>query len=263
MDRAVIRIRYGSISSGLHGRAEDAARGTTVYLLPGLSSRQRRAALRRLRQEASRGCGPALPPGQLALALAVDRVRAAVGHALAVVRLHPAASLVPVLLIAGCTVLFALTSVTVRVTPRPAVNASGALPLTASRVPPAGGTRGARTPGSRSSRAGNRTGRGGGAESPAHPGTPGEPVSPEAKSLSLAVAPPASDSGTGSGAGPGGGSGTQPSSGVSVRASLPVAWVAAAVFPQSSPSVGVSPAGNSSSVVVCVSVGRLGGCLGA
>ncbi|MGH3171424.1 MAG: hypothetical protein ACRDN0_36885, partial [Trebonia sp.] len=88
----MIHIRYETISSGLNGKAESAARGTTIYLVPGLSWQQRKAALRRLRQEASRGCGPALPAGQLVLAVAVDRVRMGVRQALAVVRLHPRAA---------------------------------------------------------------------------------------------------------------------------------------------------------------------------
>ncbi|HEY0934774.1 MAG TPA: hypothetical protein VGD91_13655 [Trebonia sp.] len=63
--------------------------------MPGLTAGQRRAVLRRLRQEASRGFGPALPRPQLAVALGADRVRAAVRTAGAVVRLHPAVTLIP------------------------------------------------------------------------------------------------------------------------------------------------------------------------
>jgi hypothetical protein len=97
----VIRIRYRDFSAAaggvtwLYGRAERSGAGTVVYLLPGLSAGQRRAAIRRLRQEASRGLGPPLPPAQLLLAIAVDRVRATFGIAVAVIRLHPAAALLP------------------------------------------------------------------------------------------------------------------------------------------------------------------------
>jgi hypothetical protein len=97
----VIRIRYPDFSSGasdlagLHGIAEPGARGVTVYLLPGLTGRQRKAVIRRLRQEASRGFGPALPLFWLVIALCVDRIRMAVGTAMAVFRLHPAATLLP------------------------------------------------------------------------------------------------------------------------------------------------------------------------
>jgi hypothetical protein len=97
----VIRICYEDFSvgtrdlAGLHGRAERGARGVTVYLLPGLTTWQRRAVIRRLRQEASRGFGPPLPQPQLAIALGLDRVRTAARTAWAIVRLHPAATLVP------------------------------------------------------------------------------------------------------------------------------------------------------------------------
>jgi hypothetical protein len=81
--------------AGLHGRAERGPQGVTVYLLPGLTTWQRRAVIRRLRQEASRGFGPPLPLPQLALALCLDQVRTAVRVAGAIIRLHPAAALVP------------------------------------------------------------------------------------------------------------------------------------------------------------------------
>jgi hypothetical protein len=97
----MIRIRYPDFSSGagdlagLHGIAEPSARGVTVYLLPGLTGRQRKAVIRRLRQEASRGFGPALPLFWLVLALCVDRLRMAGVTAVAVFRLHPTATLLP------------------------------------------------------------------------------------------------------------------------------------------------------------------------
>src|SRR5580693_859506 len=124
MDRAMIRIRYGSLSSGSHGKAEAGDHGTTVYLLPGLSSGQRKAALRRLRQEASRGCGPELPLAQLTVALLADRLRVGVRNSAAVVRLHPAGSLLPAMLIGGCVTLFVLASFSVRVVHRPIAGGS-------------------------------------------------------------------------------------------------------------------------------------------
>ena len=114
MDRVVIRIRYKDLSPGLHGKAERGARGTTVYLLPGLTWGQRSAALRRLRQEASRGCGPALPGPDLAVALAADRFRVGVRNTAAVVRLHPAGSLLPTVLAGLLMTLFVLASVSAR-----------------------------------------------------------------------------------------------------------------------------------------------------
>ena len=85
-------------------------RGVTIYLLPGLTSRQRRAVIRRLRQEASRGCGPELPLAQLFFALLLDRVRGALGLAAAAVRLHPGTTLLPAAFVATVMTLFVLVS---------------------------------------------------------------------------------------------------------------------------------------------------------
>jgi hypothetical protein len=104
----VIRIRYKDLSCGLHGSAERSARRTTVYLVPGLTARQRKAALRRLRQEASRGCGPALPLSQLMVALGADKVRQSLGRTAAVVWLHPARSLLPAAVAGMLMTLFVL-----------------------------------------------------------------------------------------------------------------------------------------------------------
>lgn len=112
----MIRIRYKDFSSGthhltgFHGRAEPSAHGVTVYLLPGMTRWQRKAVLRRLRMEASRGYGPALPLSQLALALAVDRVRTAVRITAGAVRLHPSQTLLPTAAAAVLMAFFVLAS---------------------------------------------------------------------------------------------------------------------------------------------------------
>jgi hypothetical protein len=112
----VIRIRYKDFSAGahdvtwLHGRAERCPRGATVYLVPGLTGCQRRAVLRRLRQEASRGFGPPLPLPQLAVAIGLDGLRTAARMAGAVIRLHPAVTLVPGAFAAALMALFVLAS---------------------------------------------------------------------------------------------------------------------------------------------------------
>src|SRR6202043_2238824 len=96
----MIRIRYrdpNELSPGLHAAAERHGRSTTVYLLPGLSAVQRRAALRRLKISAGRGYDPQLPAPQPAPALLGDRIRTPVGLAAAVFRSHPAGSTVPVM----------------------------------------------------------------------------------------------------------------------------------------------------------------------
>jgi hypothetical protein len=112
----VIRIRYKDFSAGthemtwLHGRTEGTAREVTVYLVPGLARGQRRAVIRRLRQEASRGFGPALPLPQLAIALGLDRLRTAARLAGAIVRLHPTVALLPSGLAAALAALFVLSA---------------------------------------------------------------------------------------------------------------------------------------------------------
>ena len=112
----MIRVRRRDFVSGSHnvtgfqGIAERFPRGVTIYLLPGLTGRQRRAVIRRLRQEASRGCGPELPLPQLVIALFLDRVRGAIGLALAAVRFHPGVTLLPAAFVAAVMTLFVLTS---------------------------------------------------------------------------------------------------------------------------------------------------------
>ena len=96
--------------AGFQGIAERLPRGVTIYLLPGLTGRQRRAVIRRLRQEASRGCGPELPLPQLVIALTLDRVRGALGLAGAALRLHPGTTLLPAALVGVVLTLFVLAS---------------------------------------------------------------------------------------------------------------------------------------------------------
>ncbi len=97
----MIRIRYRDLPSGVHARAEYAGRSTTIYLQPGLTSAQRKAALRRLRQEARMGCGPSLPCARLVAACAADWARRGTCQLIAIVRLHPVGTLLPVLLLAA------------------------------------------------------------------------------------------------------------------------------------------------------------------
>lgn len=116
MDCAVIRIRYEDFSAGSrdavgwYGKTERGAHGVTLYLLPGLTTGQRRAAIRRLRQEASRGFGPPLPSRQLTIALGLDRVRMVAGITRTVVRLHPVATLVPGAFAVAVMALFVIAS---------------------------------------------------------------------------------------------------------------------------------------------------------
>ena len=100
-----------------------------MYLRPGLTGGQRRAALRRLRQEASRGCGPALPGPDLTVALAADRFRVGLRNAAAVIRVHPAGSLLPTALAGLLLTLFVLASVSAPMVQLPQPPSGG--PITA------------------------------------------------------------------------------------------------------------------------------------
>lgn len=121
----MIRIRYKDFSagthtfSGVHGVARHRAGGVTVYLVPGLTVGERKAVLRRLRQEASRGFGPPLPLLALALALCADKARTTAGTGASLIRLHPAVTLLPGVFLAAVMTLFVLASAgrTVEFTP--------------------------------------------------------------------------------------------------------------------------------------------------
>jgi len=146
----MIKIRYrdpNELSPGLHAEAERRGRCTTVYLLSGLTKRERRAALRRLRLSARMGYCPSLPAPQLALALLKDRIRTGAGQTGAVFRLHPAGSTVPIMVLSGGAIAFLLLStVSIRVlhkTPG-GLAAAGTPPIAAaSAIPnPAGSSQG-------------------------------------------------------------------------------------------------------------------------
>jgi len=96
----VIKIRYADLPGGLHVRAEARGRDTIIYLLPGLTEVQRRAALHRARSSARIGHGPQLPAAGVARALAADRTRMTVRNAVTALRVHPAVS-VPLIVIIG------------------------------------------------------------------------------------------------------------------------------------------------------------------
>jgi hypothetical protein len=120
----MISVRYchwRELSPGLNATAQSNGRGTVVYLVPGLTRDERRAALRRLRMASRVGAGPELPAAQLAFALLAERIRTAAGRAGAIFRVHPAASALPVLLVsAGVIVFMSLSAVSVQVLPQQA-----------------------------------------------------------------------------------------------------------------------------------------------
>src|SRR5215472_19236983 len=85
----MVKIRYSALPSGLHVAAAADHDGTVVYLQPGLTQAQRRAALVRVRSSARMGQGPTLPRPAMARAIAADRVRTNARIGAAAARRHP------------------------------------------------------------------------------------------------------------------------------------------------------------------------------
>ena len=255
----MIRVRYrdsNELSPGLHAAAERHGRTTTVYLLPGLTKPERRSALRRLRLSARMGHCPRLPARQLAVALFADRIRTGIGRAGAVLRLHPAGSTLPVMVLSGGAIAFLLFStVSIRVlhnpptTPEAAsspgpVASAGAVPFAGSQGGVTGlggsGSRGAgAAPGSGS---GDGTGQGGSGTS----GSTGGGTSSGGTTLSGGADP---TSGPTQGGGAGSGSAGSGSASSSSPSQAPAS--------SSSSSSATQPASSG----LCVKVGPLGVCL--
>jgi hypothetical protein len=282
MGCAMIKIRYrdpNELSPGLHAAAERHGRSTMVYLLPGLSTAQRRAALRRLKISARRGYDPKLPGPQLAVALAADRIRTTVARAGNVFRSHPAGSTVPVMVVsAGAIAFLALSAVSIQVihrSPRgPGPALSGAAgPAASVSVGPGPGQSAepiAAGAGDPPGQAGPVTGQ------PAQPGSgagpPGGPAGGPVGGPAASGSAPAA-SGAASGADPGGTTtgnqggttlaggavptptpGGEPAS-AAPTASSPGARGAAATTSKPSPTPTASKSG------LCVNVGSLGVCV--
>jgi hypothetical protein len=106
----MVRIRYSELPAGLHVIARAERRGTVVYLQPGLTPAQRRAALGRARSSAHMGRGPALPATQMAIAIAADRVRTTASYGVAAARGHPMLLLPPLVGLVSVAMVFALMS---------------------------------------------------------------------------------------------------------------------------------------------------------
>ena len=206
----MIRVRYrdsNELSPGLHAVAECHGRTTTVYLLSGLTKPQRQSALRRLRLSARMGHCPGLPAGRLALALFADRIRTGIGRAGAVLRLHPAGSTLPVMVLSGGATAFLLFS-TVSIRAQPTTPAS---PEAAPGPVASAGAGAVRFAGSQ----GGVTGQGGSGDRQAIP--PGLGGSSLATGPSLARAGPNAAPGSGgNGSGQGGSTGRRSGGGTTL-----------------------------------------------
>jgi hypothetical protein len=122
--RLMVKIRYAELPAGLHVATEDHGEYTVVYLLPGLTPTQRRAALTFARRAARLGHGPSLPRLDMAFALAADHVRTMAKTIIAALRRHPMLLLPLVAIISGVIVAAMLSFVTVSLSPlkRPATD---------------------------------------------------------------------------------------------------------------------------------------------
>jgi len=107
----MVKIRYAELPAGLHVAVESDSHDAVIYLLPGLTSQQRQAALLRARSGARMGQGPALPRAGLARAIMADRVKTTVRNGAAALWRHPVLVLMPLVVIASSAIVFCLTSV--------------------------------------------------------------------------------------------------------------------------------------------------------
>jgi hypothetical protein len=112
----VIKIRYSDLPGDLHARVEVDGRRPVIYLQPGLSRAQRRAALRGLPCETD----PRLSASRVARAAALDTVKSTARNGTVAIRGYPAGSLFLTALLASgivCSVFF--VSVSIRLIPAP------------------------------------------------------------------------------------------------------------------------------------------------
>ncbi len=114
----MIKIRYAELPAGLHVRTQSHGRSTVIYLAPGLTPPERRAALIRARRSASMGYGPALPGGGIAFAIARDRIRSTLRNGAVAFRAHPLLLLPPVIIVVAATLVYIMTAaVTLNIRP--------------------------------------------------------------------------------------------------------------------------------------------------
>jgi hypothetical protein len=112
----VIKIEQGELPGGLHVRAVVRGKHTMLYLLPGLTVAQRRAALRRVRSSARMGQGPPISAVGLARAVMVDRIRTTVGNVAGAMRVQPAMSVpLSVILLSAAVAYFVLSPVSIKI----------------------------------------------------------------------------------------------------------------------------------------------------
>jgi hypothetical protein len=113
----MVKIRYAELPAGLHVVTEEHDGCTIIYLQPGLTPAQRRAALAFARGSARIGHGPSLPATDMAFALAADRARTTGRNLLAALRRHPMLLVPLIALVSGVIVVSLLSLATVSIVP--------------------------------------------------------------------------------------------------------------------------------------------------
>jgi hypothetical protein len=106
----LIKIRYTELPAGLHVRTEAHGRSTIIYLLPGLSPAERRAALLRARRGAALGYGPPLRASSVAAAVIRDRIRHTLRNGALAFRAHPLLLVPPLVIVASATLVYIMMS---------------------------------------------------------------------------------------------------------------------------------------------------------
>jgi hypothetical protein len=248
--RHVIRIQYADLPGGLHARAEARGRDTIVYLLPGLTVPQRRAALRRLRSSALVGHAPRLPGPGVTRAIVAARVRTNARNAVAALRMHPGILAPPIVVVALAAVAFVLlVPVPVGIARSAAggpAKAFGGLPPGASE--PLAGSGGGLAIGLRGGSPGGGSSRPAGGSSPAgRTAKPGHSPSPSGSS-----SPSASPSSAGPSASPAPGRGI-----INPFGSDP----SPSPSPSPSPTPTPSPSPTATPDSLCIGLGLIGLCL--
>jgi hypothetical protein len=132
----MVKIRYAELPAGLHVVTEERDGCTFVFLQPGLTPQQRRAALAFARLSARLGHGASLPTVDLAFALAADRARTTGRNLVAALRRHPMLLLPLVAVVSGLIVVSMLSLVTVSADPPTLPAVSRTTPVPESVPPP-------------------------------------------------------------------------------------------------------------------------------
>jgi hypothetical protein len=106
----MVKIRYSELPAGLHVSAEHDGRDTIIYLQPGLTAEQRRAALVRVRSSARMGHWPGITSFGMAMAVSADKLRTTFRNGAAAMRGHPLLLLPPLILLVSGGIIFVLMS---------------------------------------------------------------------------------------------------------------------------------------------------------